>query len=54
MSDKTLQGKPDNISEERWEEHMHWMQVTGTTTDKHLEEHRKGNLWREYRNGPQP
>lgn len=53
MSDKTQQAKPENISEERWKQHMDWMQVTGSTAAKHLQEHRDGHLWRQYRSGPQ-
>lgn len=44
--------KPENISDQRWKQHVDWMQVTGSTTDKHLQEHREGHLWRDYRRPP--
>lgn len=48
MSDKSEQAKPDHISQKRWQQHLDWMQVTGETTRKHLQELQKGQLWRDY------
>ena len=40
--------RPENIPEERWRQHLDWMQVTGSTTEQHLREHRAGELWQQF------
>ena len=40
--------RPENIPEERWKQHLDWMQVTGSTVDQHLKEHQSGELWEQF------
>lgn len=40
--------RPENIPQERWKQHLDWMQVTGTTAEQHLREHRSGELWPQF------
>jgi|GEM_PF-3603249 len=49
MSVSTEWQKPDHISEQRWKQHLDWMQVTGSTSEKHIQEHKAGHLWQDYR-----
>jgi len=40
--------RPEDIPENRWKQHLDWMQVTGSTLDEHLKEHRSGELWKQF------
>ena len=48
MSDDERMPRPGDIPLERWEQHLDWMQVTGSTLDEHLREHRSGELWKQF------
>lgn len=48
MADDDNMKRPETIPEERWQQHLDWMQVTGSTLDEHLKEHGSGDLWKQF------
>lgn len=48
MADDESMKRPETIPEERWKQHLDWMQVTGSTLDEHLKEQSSGELWKQF------
>ena len=48
MADDESMKRPETIPEERWKQHLDWMQVTGSTLDEHLKEQSTGELWKQF------
>ncbi len=48
MADDESMKRPDTIPEERWKQHLDWMQVTGSTLEEHLKERKSGDLWQQF------
>jgi len=48
MADDDSMPRPEAIPEKRWDQHLDWMQVTGSTLEEHLREHRTGELWKQF------
>ena len=48
MADNESMPRPGAIPEKRWKQHLDWMEVTGSTLDEHLREHKTGELWKQF------